>query len=111
MLLIFTGCVSKYQMPNFTNMQQKEFVLQQNNDKYMLVVDAKDSIFRFVVFDMLGVPIVDKTLKNGKFTSMKFLYPSARFDKLFVEILSVIEKDENFVETMIENFKVKNVSI
>lgn len=86
-------------------------MLQKNDDKYMLVVDAKDSVFRFVVFDMLGVPVVDKILKDGRFKSMKFLHPDTRFDKLFVEILNVIEKSEDLVDMTIENFKVENVSI
>lgn len=88
------------------NMPQVEYALEfPSGNIYKLAGVCENQICRFIIFDSLGMPIINKEYMNNKFKSVKFLPPNNKYDELFKYIISTSGNIDKF------SFKIDNQNI
>ena len=100
---ILVGCASKYKEIS-VNFEQKSYEINIENTKYLLYISKQEKVYYFILYDMLGIPLVSRKLENSSFSNTKFMSRNSSFDDLFYYIL----KEQNS-EFIYKNFKVKEV--
>lgn len=74
---------------NISSMEQVNYTIEYpNGNIYQMSAVCSETVCRFIVFDSLGMPVVDKEYSNGKFKNMKFLPPNKKYDNLFIYIIN-----------------------
>lgn len=81
----------------------------QESKKQQKSQDKQEKIvYYFAIFDSLGVPSLSRKLENGTFSNVKFLPPSRRYDKLFLQVLESIKSKDSIAFTH-KDIKVKEL--
>lgn len=82
---------------HISNMEQLDYMLEYDNGNVeQLSAVCSENYCKFVVFNILGMPIVSKECSNNKLKNNKFLPPNINYDKLFVYIVNSKGKQKQF---------------
>lgn len=74
---------------NISSMGQVNYTIEYpNGNTYQLSAVCGEDMCRYIVFDSLGMPVVNKEYSNGKFKNVKFLPPNKKYDNLFIYIIN-----------------------
>ena len=75
---------------NVCPMEQVNYTIEYPNGSiYQMSAVCSETMCRFILFDALGMPVVDKEYSNKKFKNMKFLPPNNKYDNLTVIIYNL----------------------
>ncbi len=91
---------------NVSPMEQVNYTIEYPNGSiYQMSAVCSETMCRFILFDALGMPVVDKEYSNKKFKSIKFLPPNNKYDSLFAYIINSRGSENQFV------YKINNTTV
>lgn len=91
---------------NVSPMEQVNYTIEYPNGSiYQMSAVCSDTVCRFILFDALGMPVVDKEYSNNKFKNMKFLPPNNKYNNLFVYIINSRGIESQFI------YKINNTTV
>lgn len=83
---------------NISPMEQVNYTIEYpNGSTYQMSAVCSETMCRFILFDSLGMPVVDKEYSNNKFKNIKFLPPNNKYDNLFAYIINSRGSENRFV--------------
>lgn len=82
---------------NLNPIEQVNYTIEYPNGKiYQMSAVCSEIMCRFILFDSLGMPVVDKEYSNNKFRNKKFLPPNNKYNHLFAYIINSRGSESKF---------------
>ncbi len=93
-------------VPYFT---QGTFEVIHAHEKNLLFVSQKNKTYYFLYQNALGVPLANKSLKDGVFKSEAFLPPNKNIDIFFIKVLDFIKSKRKKDKIILKNGEVYEI--
>ncbi len=109
------GCSTHYKLPaNMPRFSQSTFEVKEKNTKNILLVSQTNATYHFLYQNTLGIPLANKSLKNGVFKSNAFLKPKKNIDIFFIKVLDFIKsqrKKDKIILKSGEMYEIRQINL